>query len=325
MTDFHVEVVKLGELIEHPNAERLLITQVKGFQVITGKDNNFKLGDLVVYLPIDSIVPANDPQFEFLKGHNRIRASRLRGLFSCGLIIPAKEGWVEGQEVDKELGITKYVHPSELEDGVSSQNDPDPGSMPVYDIEGLRRWKDILVAGEEVFIAEKLEGENARYHHDGTRLWVGSRTRFKKDIEGNKWWIAAKKMELEQKLSSMPHLAFYGELLGHVKKFPYGMSPKEIATLRFFDVLEVKTRRWLDIDEQLKVCEDLKLPVAPALYRGPFNYDEAIKMSSGKSTLDNHFREGIVVRPVKERVDQALGRVILKDHGEEWLLYRSKS
>ena len=52
------------------------------------KKNEFKIGDKIVYIEIDSIVPER-PEFEFLRNRKfRIRTIKLRGQISQGLILP---------------------------------------------------------------------------------------------------------------------------------------------------------------------------------------------------------------------------------------------
>jgi hypothetical protein len=65
----------------------------------------------------------------------------------------------------------------------------------------------------------------------------------------------------------------------------------------------------------------LELPAVPTLFVGPWDPERAREMAEGTSTLDNkHVREGIVVKPWAERWDDRIGRVILKLHGEGFLL-----
>src|SRR5260370_38515119 len=92
-SEFVVECVKLGPLVKHPNADTLSIVQVDGYPCIV-KNDTFKEGDLAVYIPVDSLVPTHReelPDFHFLakpdRTHHRVRAIKLRGVFSMGLLI----------------------------------------------------------------------------------------------------------------------------------------------------------------------------------------------------------------------------------------------
>jgi len=53
---------------------------------------------------------------------------------------------------------------------------------------------------------------------------------------------------------------------------------------------------------------------APLLYSGPYNFDKMCELAEGLTVLGggNHVREGVVVRPIKERVNERLGRAVIK-------------
>jgi len=110
MSEFHVEVVRVGPITKHPNADTLGLTQYRDYPIII-KIGDFEPGQLAVYVPVDSVVPADDPRWAFLNGSCRIRARKLRGIFSMGLLTKADPTWTEGQNVAAELRITKYEPP----------------------------------------------------------------------------------------------------------------------------------------------------------------------------------------------------------------------
>lgn len=317
MSEWKVQVVRVRKLEKHPNADRLLMTKVFDYPVLTAV-GEFQEGDLAVYCPVDSVVPADDPRWAFLKGHHRIKAKRLRGVFSMGLLTKAEHGMVEGEIVAERLRITKYEPPEPMTMG--GDNEKCPFDFPVYtDIEGLRRWPDVLKEGEEVQLTEKIHGANARYVWHLDRLWSGSHTGVKKPDPNNLWWKAAYEAALEEVLKKASGIAFYGEVYGQVQDLKYGHTRGGSASLLFFDALELRTRRYLDVDEFERLAQELGLRVVPRLYRGPWSMSLA-EMAEGKTLISNdHVREGFVVRPVRERFDERIQRVILKRHGEGYL------
>lgn len=283
---------------------------------------NFK----AAYIPIDSVVSTDRKEFAFLKtesrNEERIKAKRLRDIFSMGLLIPAQEEWTEGQDVKTELGITKYEPPIEKAD---SDNETDPGYMIFYDIEGLRRYPDMLQGGEEVVITEKLHGANARFLWRDDRLWVSSHRNYKKENDTNMWWQAARKYNLADKLKKYPNLGLYAEVYGQVQSLKYGHDQKNPISLAFFDVLDTMTRTWKSYDEAQAILIALELPVVPELYRGPWK-PELKEIAEGNTTISgaDHVREGVVIKPVVERFNDEIGRVILKIHGEGYLLGKKR-
>jgi len=326
MSTFKVEVVKLPAFTKHPNADTLFITQIFNYPVIFSQKENFKEGDLVAYIPVDAVAPMTD-QWAFLgdsiRSH-RIKAKKLRGVFSMGLLTPAPTNAQIGDDVAAQLGFTKYEEPEPIE--ADAENEKDPGFMPCYtDIEGYRRYSHLLISSEPVIICEKLHGECARFcFHTGTsRLWVGSRTRIKKYDEQNRWWKAALIYDLENKLKNAPDKVFYGEVFGTVQDLRYDAKKGEIF-LRFFDVYDIATGQYLNWPVAKQLIENVGLTPVPLLYEGPWSTD-LLSLAEGKSTIANNVREGFVVRPQQERFSEEVGRVILKMIGEGYLLRKGNT
>ena len=80
-------IQKIKELNPIPNADKIEVATVLGWQVVVGK-GQFKVGDLVIYCEIDSVFPPK-LEFEFLKDRKyRIRTIRLKGQISQGICFP---------------------------------------------------------------------------------------------------------------------------------------------------------------------------------------------------------------------------------------------
>ncbi len=191
MSEFHVAVVRVGPAEKHPGADRLEMTRVNDYPVLF-LSGQFREGDLAVYVPVDAVVPLDDPRWTFLDGHCRIKARRLRGVFSCGLLTelparppnpslecPSDRPWQVGDNAAEALGIVRYEPPDPASTG--GENEKNPGFLPVYpDIDGLRRYPQLLEVGEPVVLLEKIHGCNARYCFKEGRLWCGSHHQIKR-------------------------------------------------------------------------------------------------------------------------------------------------
>ena len=90
-----VVVVKLGPPEVHPNADRLEIHRIFDAYRCVSQKGLYKEGDLVAYIPPDNVVPDTE-DFAWLEGKRRIKAKKLRGVISYGLLHPAPLGSVEG-------------------------------------------------------------------------------------------------------------------------------------------------------------------------------------------------------------------------------------
>jgi len=95
----------------HPNADRLSIVKIYGggYQVVV-RTEDWIGKDRGVYIPPDNVVP-DTPEFAFLKDERRIKARRLRGQWSAGLLVPAPPGAQIGEDMTQVLGIVHYEPP----------------------------------------------------------------------------------------------------------------------------------------------------------------------------------------------------------------------
>lgn len=323
MSEFHVRVVEIGDLHKHDNADTLSITNVDAYPVVV-RSAEFHPGQKAVYIPADAMVPTDRPEFAFLgkdgKETARIKAMRLRGVFSMGLLIPvADSSWAIGENVADYYGITKYEPPLPLTMG--GEDERDPGFIPIYtDIEGLRRYPDVLHPGEPVVLTEKIHGANGRFCWWEDRFWVGSHTKIKRESESNIWWRVARQYGLAEKLQHIPGVVLYGEVFGKVQDLKYGARGDELF-FAAFDAFDIKDGRYLSAPQFFDMMEYLAIDIVPVIYRGPWFAGRCLPFQNGKTLLGaDHVREGFVVRPLNgERWDESIGRVILKMPGEDYL------
>src|ERR1035437_8123828 len=118
-----VNVVKIEEILPHPNADTLGIVYIGGYQVVVKKDN-FKVGDLALYIQPDTIVPVL-PAFAFLwegteptERRRRVTVRRFRKEWSEGLLMPVSDfpefGQIaEGCDMADLLGSKHYEEPEQ--------------------------------------------------------------------------------------------------------------------------------------------------------------------------------------------------------------------
>lgn len=104
-------IARIEEILPIENADKIEVARVGGWKVVVEKDE-FKAGDLAVYIEIDSRVPSDNPEFAFLQDRKyKVKSIKLRGQVSQGLIMPMStlpEGkYEEGTDVTEILGIKK--------------------------------------------------------------------------------------------------------------------------------------------------------------------------------------------------------------------------
>lgn len=104
MSEFRCEVVQIDDVIEHPNADKLTIVKIGGYDCIANKHDDgswrYNKGDLVVYIPEAAVLPEwilkkmgfwnEEKQCGMLSGSqgNRVKAIKLRGVVSQGILYP---------------------------------------------------------------------------------------------------------------------------------------------------------------------------------------------------------------------------------------------
>lgn len=118
-------IQKIISLEAIPNADKIMKATILGWECVVKKDE-FNVGDLCVYIEVDSIVP-DKPEFEFLRDRKfRMRTIKLRKQISQGLalslsILPKNNNYKEGQDVTGLLGIKKYDPEGELEQKLAQE------------------------------------------------------------------------------------------------------------------------------------------------------------------------------------------------------------
>lgn len=329
MTEFYCEAVQLGKIGKHPNADTLSITTVYGRPVIF-KSGEFQPGDTAVYIPVDAVVDTDRPEFSWLAekstctGLHRVKATKIRGIPSHGFLVnpDPKLNIVPGQKCMALYGVKKYDPGPCYQQGGAISGEavraPQEGIVPTYDIESLRRYSNLLIEGEEVWVSEKIHGSNGRWAYIDGQLYCGSRTRFRRDSV----WNQVAELHNLQGVLSLPEnhgLVLYGEVYGPgIQDLTYGKEKPDVV---FFDVYDTQSGKWYDFYQFRDWLRKYSLPCVPHLYRGSFNLKDCMAMAEGQSTLqEGTVREGIVVKPTTERWNQDIGRVFLKLPGEGYLL-----
>ena len=232
------------------------------YQTVVGS-SDFKIGDLAVFVPPDSILP-DKPEYAFLKGHLRIKAVKLRGVVSQGLVLHAPEGATVGQDVADQLGIVHYVpvpgggsrgsgggggH------GAPCANPPEAG--PTYDIDSWFRYGSLLSDGIHVEITEKLDGANTRASYQDGKFWMGSRNHYRKDDGSGMFWrVFHKNPWLKRLCKQNPGCVIYGETFGNVQALKYGMTNTE--AFRVFDIWTGK--RFMHWHEKITAMKKAMVP-----------------------------------------------------------------
>jgi len=339
--------------IEKADAIELATLVGSTFEFIIKKDQ-FKVGDTVLYFPIDSIIPEKILEKLGLSGRlngsnkNRVKTVKLRGQISQGIVanidLLGDDLSIDAtsQEITDFLGVKKYeepikscktgnliVFPKHLRDM--------PAGISKYDIEGCDRYPDIAEDMMDflVEITEKIEGQNfsVTYSTADDKIYVNQRNFSIRPIKGveHDFWRVARTQGIIDFVKSLVenvyyglNVTVYGEFIGPgVQGNMYRLNNHAV---KIFDIKVGKY--WLIPMIRHQHVEkffgnlDSHVPILgnKILLKDWLGYKTITEASNGQSKLVNKLREGIVIKTLHERYNPKIGRVILKQRDPLYLL-----
>lgn len=226
-----------------PDADRIEVAIVDGWECVIAKKDGFQVGDKVVYIEVDSIVPEK-PEFEFLRDRKfRVRTIKLKKQISQGLVLsmsclPAGKYNLDDDVTDI-IGIKKYDPQGEQElrnarqVAEKSKNPfvkflmrfkffrkfyvkPKKGGFPKWivktDEERIQNKTimfEIEKSNETPFsVTEKIDGQSLtlfleRLSKKKFEFGVCSRNLRLKNADNSSWWTIAKQIDAENVLKQI--------------------------------------------------------------------------------------------------------------------------
>lgn len=293
-------------------ADAIEVASVLGWQVVT-KKGEYQVGDLAVYMEIDS-VPPDEEQYRFLwkntefrPNNFRIKTIKLRGQISQGILFPlglfGDHGpWnfpTEGEDVTDRIGVTKYEAPlprgSADVEGQFFDGVPKTDEERVQSSTGAKHLASLR--GRPFYITEKLDGASMTVAmHEGVPK-VASRNYRLADAPDSAYWNAARNEGILRFINENPHLAIQGELIGP------GIQGNKLGwkehSCFVFNVYDRNTGRFWSMAEMVDVLGFEAIPMVPIVIVGHlFNYtqEQLLTLAEGKYAGTKNEREGIVIR-----------------------------
>ena len=364
MSMFECPIVTIETVTKHPNADKLDIITFKevGWECIDSIGKR-KVGDLVVYIPVDSIVNTNKQEFAFLKdkakdnGKYRIRVVKLRGAVSQGLVVdvPVLDlgGGIKmlpavGYDCLSYFGIEEYQ--PVLHGAYTSIPSNAKGNRPEWihktDEETFQNVNRIIekYKNEEFIATTKMDGSSESVFYDsertGDEFGVTSRKLERKEFDekGNDdmFWKVVKKTDLHRKIKEIAQeygyikLAYQGELCGPgVNSNHAGLTDLELFNFYFCGV-KYGFQGYLDLDTVLEICNKYDIKRVPYIFDGMLSYKATENLDFSfvhDIKYDNGTPvEGAVFTSRKEKTlpDKKLHRLSFKYINPEFKLYWQK-
>jgi len=360
MSDLIVKIQPITDLRPHSNADNLEIVIIGGWQVCA-KKSEFSIGEEVLFIPVDAMIPYSLSDSwgisSYLRGVDkrnvagsqyekaaRVRAIKLRGEPSLGVVIPNTENLEVGVDLKEHFGIYKYEEPEKpTGGGAGRQSRNSPFWHKYTNVENLRNYPSIFMNSEPVIISEKLHGMN---HFCGLALVQGEENRNKEFIisshehqrvigEGGNFEAPIHLYRLEEMVNAIYDEVFtenqesfisiyaFGEILGS-QDLMYNCKSGQLD-YRCFDI--AINGKYIPYDEMIRYSSSFDIPLVPLLYNGPYSEQLVWDLTKGKSVVEgsNNIKEGVVVRANPERTDPRIGRVILKLLSDDYLTRKGKT
>lgn len=314
----------ISNLSPIPEADNLEVASILGWYAVVRK-GEFKIGDKIVFIEVDAVLPNDNPAFSFMSSHNfRVRTLRLRGQISQGLVLPLRilpASFKEGDDVATALGIKKYVVPEPID--ISAKSTVWPTHLPpkTDEIRIQNCYHQLIDYFDLPFFAtEKLEGSSITCYLKGVEFGVCHRNYDLRDLANCNYWNTARAENIEEKLrrlkSKTGHdFAVQGELVGPlIQKNKLKLNQKEIYIFNIFDITEQK---FLNLEELKTTANELNFKLVPLVHTDIYLKNYTLNQLVELSTMHSHINtsvqaEGLVFRPHKEIYVQRFGRLSFK-------------
>lgn len=338
-------VYEVERLESIPNKDRIELVHLKDCGYTTICEKGHKVGDLVVFVKYDSVVPQNE-LFDFMKDFKyRVKPKSfterdeydniIKKIYSQGIVLPYKKvrdylnsccpdgiqyvenPWNEGFDLTTDLGIKKYIAPV-VGSGSNLGEMRKKGDFPTHlvsktdEMNICSRMKALEeIQGKAVYITQKIEGSSLTFYLDDAthELIVCTRNNMIEETLSSKFWQAVNKNNVKEKLLKAPDFIFQAELYGvGVQKNKLGIPDVDFA---IFNIVDKKSRHRLGWNEMEAVCHHLELPCVPLVYQTEsfdWTFDQLQEFADKQKYASGELAEGVVVRP-----EEAFFSLVLRD------------
>jgi len=338
-------IARIEEIAIIPNADSIDAYRVGGWWVVD-KKNAYNVGDLVIYISIDSWVPhelapflskGSEPRlYNGVRGE-RLRTVKLKGQVSQGLLLKvagcygdtvtvSAENAIpfgEGDDVSEALGIQKWEAPvpAQLAGQVR-------GMFPSWGKKtDAERCQNLISEIEQAYdtdilfeITIKLDGTSMStgIGPDGEFCVCSRNLSLKLDQTGNTYVDIAIKYDLKSKLQNYGRsLMISGEIIGEgIQKNQERIKGHDFYV---FNIWDPNTKQYLSSEDREKIVKQLGLKHVPVLHKSITlrelrldSIEKILKFAEGPSMISSS-REGLVFKSID-------GQFMFKAISNSWLV-----
>lgn len=308
---------KIADIQPIKDADAIEVVTVDGWKIVV-KKGEFSVGDLAVYLEIDSWVPhelapflskgAEPREYNGVRGE-RLRSVKLRGQISQGLLLPIKAAWPEwtdeniakhvseGDDLTESFGIQKWEAPISQQLVGQVRGQFPTHLIPKTDQERIQNcFQEIADKGDVTYeVTLKLDGTSCTIFRWEDELRVCSRNLELKVNEENKDnTLVSMALKIGDRIPD--GYAVQGEICG-----PGIQGNREgFKGHRFFvfDIFDIQKHEYLKPSTRRMVCNAKNLDHVPVLgedWRAPESVAAGLELAEGPS-INHKIREGVVYK-----------------------------
>ena len=246
-------VQRITDIQPIDGADFLDIAEVQGWEVLVKKGQH-QVGDLVVYIEPDTLLPNTDPLYDFLRARGQktmqvdgedvtghvLKVMKMRGHYSQGIVFSLEEAGFdplvgneaplhEGDDVTFEMGVYHYEKPVPV--GGKQKGDFDLRFTPKSDAiraEKLNKWWDQIVE-MDWDVTLKVDGTSVTLVNDDGLIRVFSRN-WEMVVDDYAPYNLANELGVLSVLADYPGMAIQFEYAGPGVQ----SNPSKLATNQMF-------------------------------------------------------------------------------------------
>jgi RNA ligase (TIGR02306 family) len=316
------QIVKIVSIEPIIGADKIEFAQVLGWEVVVKKEE-FKIGDLVIYFNIGSILDKDFSETSFLRG-KPLMTKKIRGVISQGLVGPLD--WLkfygadpsqfkEDDDVTKLLKVQKWIPRDEIslyddqiwEDGTRG---PFPKHIPKTQEGRVQNMSKKLhkFENKNIIITQKYDGTSTTYAVINNKFIICGRNNslIKETTSTTHYFEIAKKYNLEERmLNFKKNIAIQGEIIGpKISGNRHKVSENEFYV---FNIYDIDLGYYINYEEILKITSYLGLKMIKLVYSGMMKSEwlsvkALLELAESQKYETDQMAEGIVIK-----TDESIG------------------
>jgi RNA ligase (TIGR02306 family) len=302
-----VEVIR--DIYPHSNADTLELVKVLNYQCVVKKDS-YSIGEKIIFIQPDTVLPDSDWSEIYRKSGKRVKAKRLRGEWSFGIVEELSllpdgifpDNYEIGQDVSETLGIIKYEPPAPTDLRIKRNL---PFSIPKTDEDRYQNVNLRECYGKKIDVTLKVDGQSASYYYKDGECGALTRGLELKPEYQNNYTDHIQRYNIFEKLKQYCtkyniNLVLRGESYGlGIQKSTRNTYSKLSNGWLCFSVYLIDEMRYTNPGEKhyfVNVCQELDLPLVPIIEQNTTLTPELIDYYDKLEKYNDNYFEGVVIK-----------------------------